>query len=230
MKSDPASLPLRILLVDDHAVVRVGLRNLIQDEPDLTVVGEATTCEQAVRMASEVDPDVILLDLRLPDGLGVDIIGDLKRSRPGTRVLVLTSFADSTLLLTALKAGADGYLLKDVAEADLIGAIHQVAESGSVAPQPGMGGADARIPPAHADALPTFERLTGQERKIFEWVGRGHSNAEVAKATGLSERTVRNYLSRVFEKLRLRSRSELVALYVSRGVWERNALHRKHGA
>jgi len=153
----------------------------------------------------------------------VDIIDALKRARPGVRVLVLTSFADDTLLLAALKAGADGYLLKDVAEADLIGAIRQVAEAGAVMPQPSMTSAHGAVTPGQAAASPPFEALTGQERKVFELVGRGHSNREVAAITGLSEKTVRNYLTRVFEKLGVRRRSELVALQVAGGSWGRDA-------
>jgi DNA-binding NarL/FixJ family response regulator len=207
--------PLQILIVDDHAVVRVGLRNLINDELGLRVVGEASTCAEALALAGPTNPQVILLDLRLPDGSGVDIIAALKRSARQARVLVLTSFADDTLLLAALKAGADGYLLKDVAEGDLVGAIHKVAEAGAVMPPPKPAdGTDW----SRATATP-WEALTGQERKVFELVGRGHSNREVAELTGLTDKTVRNYLSRVFAKLGRQRRSELVALYVADRVW-----------
>lgn len=214
--------PLRILLVDDHAVVRVGLRNLINDEPGLRVVGEAATCGQAVRLAPDTEPDVIVLDLRLPDGSGVDIIDALKRARSGVRVLVLTSFADDTLLLAALKAGADGYLLKDVAEADLLGAIRQVAEAGAVMPRPDCVNPNSAPAPGQAAGMSGLETLTGQERRVFELVGRGHSNREVAEITGLTEKTVRNYLTRVFAKLGRQRRSELVALFIARGSWKRD--------
>jgi two-component system, NarL family, response regulator DevR len=204
--------PLRILLVDDHAVVRVGLRNLIEDEPDLCVVGEATLCKEALELAAETEPQVIVLDLRLPDGSGVETIDALKRAAPGARVLVLTSFADDTLLLAALKAGADGYLLKDIAEADLIGSIREVASAGVVMPPPG-GARETPGSSVFAVTMSPLEQLTGQERRVFELVGRGHSNREVAEATGLTVTTVRNYLSRVFGKLNLRCRSQLIALY-----------------
>lgn len=208
---------IRVLLVDDHAIVRVGLRNLINDEPDLHVVSEAGSCAEAIREGKGVNPDVIVLDLRLPDGSGVEIIESLKRDAPRTRVLVLTSFADDTLLLAALKAGADGYLLKDVAEADLIGAIREVASAGVVTQQP----RPASGLPFGAVAPSQLDQLTGQERRVFELAGRGHSNREVAQATGLTEKTVRNYLSRVFDKLRVSRRSQLVALYISNQPWRR---------
>lgn len=215
LQSDRLKPPLRILLVDDHAVVRVGLRNLINDEPGLRVVAEAATCAEALRLATEAGPEVIVLDLRLPDGNGADILEALKRAAPGSRVLVLTSFADDTLLLTALKAGADGYLLKDVAEADLIGAIRQVAAAGAVMPSPGL----TQTAPTPKGGLP--DTLTGQEQRVFELVGRGHSNREVAEISGLTEKTVRNYLTRVFAKLGRQRRSELVALYISGRPWKR---------
>ncbi len=213
--------PLRVLLVDDHAIVRVGLRNLINDEPDLWVVSEAGSCAEAVRESKGTNPHVIVLDLRLPDGSGVEIIDALKRGAPRVQVLVLTSFADDTLLLAALKAGADGYLLKDVAEADLIGAIREVASAGVVTPQPRQTGEAPGGLRSGAMTPSRLDQLTGQERRVFELVGRGHSNREVAQAIGLTDKTVRNYLSRVFDKLGVRRRSQLVALYVSGRPWHR---------
>lgn len=219
--TNPVDEVLGVLLVDDHAIVRVGLRNLVNDEPDLRVVSEAGSCAEAVREAKGTHPDVIVLDLRLPDGSGVEIIDPLKRAAPRAKVLVLTSFADDTLLLTALKAGADGYLLKDVAEADLIGAIREVARAGVVTPQPVRASATSGGLSSGAPEPSRWEQLTGQERRVFELVGRGHSNREVAQTTGLTEKTVRNYLSRVFDKMGIRRRSQLVALYVSRQPWRR---------
>jgi two-component system response regulator DevR len=213
MKS--AAEPLRVLLVDDHAVVRVGLRNLINDETDLRVVGEAATGAEALRQAASAEADVVVLDLRLPDGSGVELIEPLKKISARLRVLVLTSFADDSLLLAALKAGADGYLLKDVAEADLLGAIRQVVHAAAVTPQVAPAAA------ATSGASLPFESLTGQERRVFEFVGRGMSNREVATATGLTEKTVRNYLSRVFDKLGLRRRSQLAALFVANNPWRK---------
>lgn len=207
---------LDVLLVDDHAVVRVGLRNLINDALDMRVVGEAPDGASALRMAARSNPDVILLDLRLPDRPGIEIIEPLKTIAPRARVLVLTSFAEDGLLLAALKAGADGYLLKDVAEADLLESIRQVSRASIVAPKPA-----ADNPAAIRGSPAILEILTGQERRIFELVGRGLSNREAAAAAGLTEKTVRNYLSRVFEKLQLQRRSQLVALFVGSRPWRK---------
>lgn len=219
MEPTPSLPELKILLVDDHAVVRVGLRNLVEDEPGLKVVGEAGSCAEALRLAAAVDPDVVVLDLRLPDGSGVDIIGDLKRAVPRVRVLILTSFADDTLLMKALKAGADGYLLKEVAEGDLVGALREVARGGLVTCSMKESGEVPDASGAKGEPVVGMMRLTGQEKRVFELVGRGHSNREVATITGLTEKTVRNYLTRVFDKLGLRRRSEFVALYMSSGRW-----------
>ncbi len=212
----PPSAPLRILLVDDHAVVRVGLRKMIDDEPDLKVVGEAGSCAEALSIAADTDPAVIVLDLRLPDGSGFQIITPLKRVARHARVLMLTSFADDSLLLAAIKAGADGYLLKDVAGADLLGSIRQVATGAAVTPPPNGSGPQPDASPAN----PPLAALTGQERRVFELVGRGHSNREVAEATGLTEKTVRNYLSHIYDKLGLVRRSQIVALFMSNGHWK----------
>lgn len=221
MNSNSARQPLRILIVDDHAIVRAGLRNLINDESDMRVEGEAANCGEALQAAQRDVLDMVVLDLRLPDGSGVEIIDSLKRMVPRVRVLVLTSFADDTLLLAALKAGADGYLLKDVAEADLIGAIREIARAGAVTPSPLRPVPVTRELGSNASTASCLDRLTGQERRVFDLVGRGHSNREVANAAGLTEKTVRNYLSRVFDKLRIRRRSELVALYISSQPWHR---------
>lgn len=214
MNRPPGHGPIRILLVDDHAVVRAGLRNLIQDEPDLQVAGEASNRSEALRLAIELQPDILILDHRLPDGSGIGSIDALKRVAPRTRVLVLTSFADESLLLAALKAGADGYLLKDVAEADLVASIRQVVAGGAAMPVPPVRRGDG-------SSVSNLWRLTGQERRVFELVGRGHSNRETASISGLTEKTVRNYLTRVFDKLGVRSRSELVALYLATQSWGR---------
>ena len=185
------------------------------------MASEAGSCAEALREAKGTNPDVIVLDLRLPDGSGVEIIDALKRVAPRARVLVLTSFADDTLLLAALKAGADGYLLKDVAEVDLIGAIREVVRAGVVTPQPRDAGDTSGERRSGVMEPSGLDQLTGQERRVFELVGRGHSNREVAEATGLTEKTARNYLSRVFDKLRVHRRSQLVALYLTSRPWRK---------
>lgn len=210
----PFATLLRIQLVDDHAVVRVGLRNLIDDEPDLRVVAEVGSCREALEAAERVRPDVIILDLRLPDGSGAGIIARLKLVAPKVRILVLTSFAEDSMLISALRAGADGYLLKDVGESNLIEEIRRVATVGAVMPQPTAMPRRSGSSGEEGEFRPTVELLTGQEKRVFELVGRGHSNREVASSIGLSEKTVRNYLTRIYEKLGIRRRAELVTIFL----------------
>lgn len=210
----PGDGGLTVVLVDDHAVVRLGLRNLIEDEVDIRVVGEAGSCAEAGPLVVGLVPDVVLLDLRLPDGLGIGLLPMIRASAPRTRVLVLTSYADDGLLLASLKAGVDGYLMKDVAAGDLVAEIRRVARQGSVVGPVTKPMVEAGLRGAVRDT-----ELTGQEARVFEEVARGRSNREVAASLGLSEKTVRNYLSRVFEKLGVRRRSELVALYLSGRPW-----------
>lgn len=217
--------PVRILIVDDHAIVRSGLRNLIGDYPGLQVVAEATTCEDALNMAMRCQPDVIILDLRLPDGMGFEIIEDLKKAAMGSRVLVLTSYADDHLLITALKNGADGYLKKDITEQALAETMLAIARSGVSTPilkhntllNPETPSSWTQLHPMEdCTAKHKFlNHLTGQEQRVFELVGRGLTNRQVAQKLNLSEKTVRNYLARVFEKLGVQRRSEIVALFFS---------------
>lgn len=217
--------PVRILIVDDHAIVRSGLRNLIGDYPGLQVVEEATTCEEAMKMAMRSQPDVIILDLRLPDGMGFEIIEDLKKAVTGTRVLVLTSYADDHLLITALKNGADGYLKKDITEQALAETMLTIARSRVSTPILKHNTLEKPETPSSWTQLHPLEdstakhkflnHLTGQEQRVFELVGRGLTNRQVAQKLNLSEKTVRNYLARVFEKLGVKRRSEIVALFFS---------------
>lgn len=212
MRTSRSGEPIRVMLVDDHAVVRVGLANLVREAPGMTVVGEAGSCGEALGMASRVNPDVVVLDVRLPDGTGLDLIAPLKAAVVGLRVVILTSYADDSLVLAALRMGADGYLLKDVTAGELVAGLRRSMDSGVVSPALPAG--DVGVA-ARTENLPGGA-LTGQERRVCEQVGRGFSNREVAESIGISEKTVRNYLTRAFDKLGVRRRSELVALFVAR--------------
>ena len=201
-----------MMLVDDHAVLRLGLANLIGDDPGMTVVGEAGSCAETLELMAKVRPDVVVLDVRLPDGSGIDLIQPIKGMVEGARVVILTSHVEDALVLAALRMGADGYLLKEVSAEELLAGLRRSIRSGVVSPAtrrageaPGVGLVKARA-----------SELTGQEKRVCEHVGRGLSNREVAESTGLSEKTVRNYLTRAFEKLGIRRRTELVALSVAR--------------
>lgn len=206
---------IRVLIVDDHKVVRVGLREILEAVQGIVVAGEAATASEAVAKARLLQPDVVLLDTRLPDASGLAACRQIKDERPGTRVLVLTSFADDNTILTAVRAGADGYLLKDVDEQELVEGIRRVHRGGAVmapvAAEVIAGNAGERAAPCGP-----FEELTGQERRVCELVAEGQSNREVGDTLGLTEKTVRNYLAHAFSKLGVQRRGQLAALFGKR--------------
>jgi two-component system, NarL family, response regulator LiaR len=202
--------PIRVLIADDHAIVRVGLRALIATEPGMEVVGEAVDGTDAVRKARSLRPDVIVLDLVMPRKDGIQATVEIRQEDPGARILVLTSFAEEDKLVPAFKAGAVGYLLKDSAPQDLLQAIRDVAHgASSLHPQiahkliRGLSRPAAPVP------------LTGREQEVACLVALGRSNKEIARALVLSEPTVRTHVSHILRKLKLSNRTE-VALYALR--------------
>ena len=204
-----ASAPIRVLIADDHAIVRMGVRALIATEPGMEVVGEAVDGADAVRKARALHPDVIVLDLVMPRKDGIQVTTEITREAPGARILVLTSFAQEDKLVPAFKAGAAGYLLKDSAPQDLLQAIRDIAQGAS------------SLHPQIAHKLirelsrPASEPLTGREREVACLVSLGRSNKEIARALVLSEPTVRTHVSHILRKLKLSNRTE-VALYALR--------------
>ena len=206
--------PIRLLLVDDHKVVRVGLRTVLSATDRIRVIGEAGTMESAITEAARLKPDVVLMDVRLPDGSGIEACREIRTARPQTRVLFLTSFADDDAVLATMFAGADGYLLKQIDEEALVRAIETVARGQSIL-DPAM---TKRIlvrmksltEPAAARKQ---EELSPQEQKVLALVAEGQTNKEIASALGLSDKTVRNYLSNIFQKLQVSRRSQAAALY-----------------
>jgi two-component system response regulator DevR len=213
MKS-PAKNRIRLVLVDDSQVVRMGLRSLITTEPRIDLIGEAGTVATAVETCVRLKPDVVLLDIRLPDGTGFDACRQILAKLPDTRVLVLTSVADETLVDEAIRAGAHGYLLKEIDGRGLLQAVFDVAEGKSILDpavtarviQLVKGGSNAS-----RDALAV---LSPQERKVLALIAEGQTNKEVASALGLAEKTVKNYLSNIFEKLHVSRRSQAAAMFV----------------
>ena len=202
--------PIRVLIADDHAIVRLGLRALIATEPGMAVVGEAVDGMDAVRKARSLRPDVIVLDLVMPRKDGIQATAEIRQEDPGARILALTSFAEEDKLVPAFKAGAVGYLLKDSAPQDLLQAIRDVAQgASSLHPQiahkliRGLSRPAAPVP------------LTGREQEVACLVALGRSNKEIARALVLSEPTVRTHVSHILRKLKLNNRTE-VALYALR--------------
>jgi two-component system, NarL family, response regulator LiaR len=208
-----ASAPIRVLIADDHTVVRVGLRALIATEPGLELVGEAVDGLDAVRKARSLRPDVIVLDLVMPRKDGIQAAAEITQEDPGARILVLTSFAEEDKLVPAFKAGAVGYLLKDSAPQDLLQAIRDVAQgASSLHPQIAHQLIRAlRQPAERAAAVP----LTGREREVLRLVAQGLSNDAIAERLHVGERTVRSHISNILAKLQLANRTQL-ALYALR--------------
>jgi DNA-binding NarL/FixJ family response regulator len=202
-----SDVPTRVFLLDDHEVVRRGIRDLLEAEDDLAVVGEAGTAEEAVGRILATSPDVCVLDVRLPDGNGVEVCREVRERRPGLACLMLTSFSDDEALLEAVLAGAAGYLLKQVRGSDLVDAIRRVA-SGQSLLDPAMTEAVLR---RLREGSPVDERLatlTEQERRVLHLLAEGLSNRQIGDQMYLAEKTVKNYVSNVLAKLGMARRTE----------------------
>jgi len=203
---------LKILLVDDHEVVRVGLRTLIERQPGMDVVGEAGTAAHAVSLARQTAPDVIVLDIRLPDNSGVEVCRLIKAERPETRVIILTSYPDDKTLFDAIAAGADGYVLKLVGSGELIEALERVGRGESPLDPTIANRVLAKVREAtKREQAQAFACLTAQEMRILALVAEGQTNREIGIALHLSEKTVRNYISDILSKLGLTSRAQAAA-------------------
>jgi two-component system response regulator DevR len=205
---------IRVFLLDDHEIVRRGLRDLLEATGDMTVVGEAGTAEEALRRVPATSPDVAVLDVRLPDGDGVAVCRELRSKNPDLRCLMLTSYSDDEALFDAIMAGAAGYVLKQIRATDLIDAIKKVAEGQSLL-DPAM---TARVlerlrTGAHEDEK--IAGLTDQERKLLDLLAEGHTNREIAERMFLAEKTVKNYVSNLLAKMGMQRRTE-AAVYAAR--------------
>jgi DNA-binding NarL/FixJ family response regulator len=205
--------------VDDHEVVRVGLRTLLDRARSIEVVGEAGTAAEAIITAARLEPDVVVMDVRLPDGNGVEACREIRAARPETRVLFLTSFADQHAVLAAICGGADGYLLKEIGGEALIRAVKTVAGGKSVLDPAVTHPILARM---RSVSNPTGdggeEPLSPQEQRVLALVADGKTNKEIATALGLSDKTVKNYLSHVFQKLQVTRRSQAAVLFARRSL------------
>ncbi len=204
---------IRVLVVDDHAVVREGLRTFLQLQEGIAVVGEAEDGEHAVREAERLRPDVILMDLVMPRLDGVAAMRELRRRLPASRVIVLTSFADDERLLPAIRAGAAGFLLKNVQPQELARAV-RAAHAGEAMLDPGVA---ARLVEAIAQPAgePPPERLTPREHEVLALIGRGFSNKRIARELGVAEKTVKTHVGHVLAKLGVSDRTQ-AALHAER--------------
>lgn len=200
---------LRLLLVDDHQVVRVGLRALLAGESDLAVIGEAGAANEAIALAGRLHPDVVVMDVRLPDQSGIDACRTIRQRWPTIQVLMLTSYADESLVTEAIEAGAAGYVLKQLGGDDLVRAVRAVGNGDAVLDPAVTRQLLARVrraeQAAHASA---FRDLSQRELEVLALVAEGKSNAEIGAVLELSEKTVRNHVSVILEKLDLTNRIE----------------------
>lgn len=203
---------ITVLIVDDSELVRIGLRALLGTEPGFNIKGEAGSVADAVDACVRLKPNVALLDIRLPDGSGLDACRQILRRAPETRVLMLTSMIDERLVDEALRAGAHGYLLKDIDGRGLVTAIRDVAAGKSIL-DPAVTARVMQMARASSPGRDAFDTLSPQEKRVLALIAEGCTNKEVGVRLGLSDKTVKNYLSTVFEKLQVSRRAEAAALY-----------------
>jgi DNA-binding NarL/FixJ family response regulator len=200
---------IRILIADDHEVVRIGLAALLDAEEGFSVVAQAPSGEEAIQLARVHRPDVAVVDIRMPNGSGVEACRAITSELEGTPVVMLTSFADSDALFDAIDAGASGYVLKRVGSSELVRAVRTVAEGGSLLDPAVTRSVLDRIRSAGRLEEPgAFAELTDQERRVLAHIADGASNRQIAERMGLAEKTVRNYVSSILAKLELESRAQ----------------------
>lgn len=219
------SQPIRILLVDDHAVLRAGLKSLLNAEPDMTVIGEAGDGQSCLDLAGELQPDVILLDLNMPGLGGLDILAELGQRAPGSRVLVLTMHDDAVYLRQVLASGGAGYVLKQAADSELLSAIRTV-HSGGVFLHPAHTQIllEGQAQPAEAAGDNLLGSLSDREQEVLRLLALGHSNKEIAQMLYLSVKTVETYKARLMEKLDLKTRAALVRFALQHGLLDEKGM------
>lgn len=201
--------PIRVFLLDDHEVVRMGIAALIEAEDDLTVTGQADSAATAMAAVAKASPDVAVLDVRLGDGNGIEVCREIRSTHPEVACLILTSFSSDQALVDAAMAGAAGFVVKQVKGNDIIEAIRKVATGAKL-----LDEAEARLAlrRINESEFGDVNRLTPQERRIFDLIGDGHTNREIADEMFLAEKTVKNYVSNLLTKLGMSRRTEVAAL------------------
>ncbi|MFN8194544.1 MAG: response regulator transcription factor [Nocardioidaceae bacterium] len=202
-----------VFLVDDHELVRRGLRQLLETEPGIEVVGEAAAAQEAIARIRELEPRVALLDARLGDGSGIHVCREVRSTHPHVAALILTSFDDEQAVFESILAGAAGYLLKQVRSTDLVDAVRRVAEGQSLL-DPAVTGQVLERVRRGPEGNPALEILTPQEQRILELVGEGMTNRQIAEQVFLAEKTVRNYVSSILAKLGLERRTQAAVFSV----------------
>jgi two-component system, NarL family, response regulator DevR len=210
---------LRIILVDDHEVVRLGLRTLLDRHPNFTVVDEAGTAREAIDKTLEHQPDVVVMDVRLQGSSGIEACRTIMEEMPGTKVIILTSYAEDEMLFDAISAGAAGYVLKQIGGDDLVQAIESVGRGEALLDPSLVQRVFTRVrEAARKEEAAAFAELTDQELRVLAQVAEGKTNREIAKALYLGEGTVRNYVSSILSKLGLTNRAEAAAYAVEHNL------------
>jgi two-component system, NarL family, response regulator DevR len=207
---DPAPAPVRVFLVDDHEVVRRGVAEVLEDDPGIRVAGEAGSMAEALARVPAVRPDIVVVDMRLPDGDGAELCRGLRERVPGLRCLVLTSYSEQDALDAAIRAGASGFLLKQVRGPALVSAVRTVAAGGTLFDD--IVPARARGRRSSAVGGDRLGLLTDQERTVLRLIGQGLTNRQIGERMGLAEKTVKNYTSHLLAKLGLERRTQAAIL------------------
>jgi len=207
---------VRVLIVDDHEVVREGLRALLRRRTGLAVVGEADSVASAIEEARRSEPDVVIMDIRLPDGSGVEACREIRAQRPETKVIMLTSYADDDAVFASIMAGATGYLLKQTRTQSLVDAIERAVRGESLLDPAVTQRVLERVRNAGSSKDDELSLLSEQEQKILDLIAEGKTNKEIAQEVYLSDKTVKNYVSSILSKLNLRRRSEAAAFIARR--------------
>lgn len=212
--------PIRILISDDHAILRSGLRMLLNAEEGVEVVGEATRGEEALTLVAELQPDLVLMDISMPGMGGIEATAEIKRLYPQIKVLVLTMHENEAYLFRTIKAGGSGYVLKKAADTELIDAIHQVMAGGAfLRPSVAKALAQDYLERVSAgEATDTYDTLTEREREILKLIAEGHTNPEIARLLVISVRTVETHRAHIMDKLGFHHRSELVKYALRKGL------------
>jgi two-component system response regulator DevR len=209
-------MPLRVVLVDDHEVVRDGIKSLLAETPGVSVVGEAGTVKEAIARVEWARPDVVIMDIRLPDGSGIEATREIRARLPNTQVLMLTTYADDEALFASIMAGAAGYVLKQIKGADLVRAVQTVGSGQSLLdPAVTKGVLDRLRKGKHLLKDERLARLSAQEERILEMIADGKTNREIGDKLHLAEKTVKNYVTSILSKLEVARRAEAAA-YLAR--------------
>jgi two-component system response regulator DevR len=200
--------PIKVFLLDDHEVVRRGVADVLESDPQITVVGEAKNAAEALARVPAVRPDVAVLDARLPDGSGIDVCRDIRSSLPSVRCLILTSYDDNDAIFAAVMAGASGYLLKEIRGSSLVDAIRQVAAGKSLLDPKVTERLLSRLREGGAEQDPRLAALTEREREILNLIADGLTNRQIGEQLFLAEKTVKNYVSALLAKLGMQRRTQ----------------------